>query len=137
MFKIAVTALLFTALIAGADATTGADWKPIAKALEGIPSAAGMTVLTRIDRCHFTILKDDSFVETRAVAWPQYDAKAGQTVLQVTIQLPLYKGEAPADNKPMPAVWIIDHGKATPLSHWAISLQNHPFPMGYDARTQC
>lgn len=136
MFKIAVTALLFTALVANADAATGTDWKPIAKALDGIPSA-GMTVLTRISRCHFTVLKNTSFVETRTVAWPQYDAKAGQTVLQVTIQLPLYKGEAPADNKPMPAVWIIDHGKATPLSHWAISLQNHPFPMGYDARTQC
>ena len=137
MIRIAVAALFLTALFADANAATNAGWKLIAKALDTIPSAAGMTVLKRIDRCHFAVLKDASFIETRTVDWPQYDAKAGQTVLQVTIQLPLYKGEAPADNKPMPAVWLIDHGKATPLSHWAISLQNSPFPMGYDARTQC
>ena len=137
MFKVAVAALLFTTLIVSANAATGADWKLVAKALAAIPSAAGMTVFQRIDRCHFAILKDQSFIDTRNVAWPQYDAKAGQTVLQVMIQLPLYKGELPADNKPMPAVWLIDHGKPTPLSHWAVALQNHPYPMGYDARTQC
>ncbi|MBU6299843.1 MAG: hypothetical protein KJS68_16535, partial [Alphaproteobacteria bacterium] len=95
------------------------------------------SVLKRIGDCHFTILKDQSFVETRNVDWPQYNAKAGQTVLSVMIQLPLYKGLKPEDNKPMAAVWLIDHGKATALSHWAVALQDHPYPMGYDARTQC
>ncbi|MDE1940265.1 MAG: hypothetical protein KGI68_14685 [Alphaproteobacteria bacterium] len=138
MFKVAAAALLFTALIAGAAAApAAADWKPVAKALDGIPAVIGVSVLKRINECHFAILKDQSFVETRNVAWPQYNAKAGQTVLQVMIQLPLYKGLRPEDNKPMPAVWLIDRGKATPLSHWAVSLQNSPYPMGYDARTQC
>jgi hypothetical protein len=122
---------------AAAGAVTEENWKPVAKALEAIPTAAGMSARERIDRCHFMIEKDASFVETRSVAWPQYDAKAGQTVLQVTLQLPLYKGEPTADNQPVKAVWIVDHGKATPLSRWAISLQNKPIPMGYEKRTQC
>ncbi len=47
MFKVAVTALLLTTLIASANAATGADWKLVAKALDAIPTAAGMTVLKR------------------------------------------------------------------------------------------
>ena len=139
MFKVAIAALLSTTLIAGATAAanTAADWKPVAKALDSIPAVIGTSVLKRINDCHFAILKDQSFVETRNVAWPEYTAKPGQTVLKVMIQLPLYKGLKPEDNKPMPAVWLIDHGKATPLSHWAVALQQHPYPMGYDARTQC
>ena len=137
MFKVAAVALLSTALVAEAAASSGAEWRPVAKALADIPSAAGVSVLDRIDRCNFTVLKDKSFVETRSTHWPQYDAKAGQTVLKVTLQLPLYKGEPPADNTPMEAVWLVDHGKATALSHWAILLQTKTIPMGYDKRLNC
>ncbi len=137
MFRIAIVILFLSALIAQTNAATGADWKLVAKVLDTIPSAAGMSVLKRIERCHYTVLKDSSFMETRAVAWPKYDAKAGQTVLQVTMQLSHFAGETPADAKPVSATWIIDHGKATPLSDWANALQNHPLPMGYDTRTNC
>ena len=137
MFKIAALALMAAALVAEANAGAETNWPSIAKALDNIPSEAGVPVLKRIESCHFTVLKDASFIETRNVPWPEYDAKAGQTVLKVTIQLPLYKGERPSDNEPMPAVWIIDHGKATALSHWAILLQTKPVPMGYDNRLKC
>ena len=137
MLKVVAVAFLSTALIAEAAASGSAEWRPVAKALAGIPSAAGVSVLDRIDRCNFTVVKDKSFVETRSTPWAQYDAKAGQTVLKVTIQLPLYKGEPPADNAPMEAVWVLDHGKATALSHWAILLQTKSIPMGYDKRLNC
>jgi len=135
MLRIASLALLSAAIVA--QAGSAADWKPIEKALESIPSHAGTSVLQRIHDCRFTIIRDTSFLETRQTPWPRYDAKAGETVLKVSVELPLYKGEPPADNKPLDAVWIIDNGKASALSHWANLLQNAAVPMGYDKRLNC
>ena len=135
MRKIASLALVST--LAMAQAAGAADWKPVETALENIQSSAGMSVLRRIHECRFEVMKDSSFLETRNTAWPQYDAKPGETVLKLTFELPLYKGEPPGDNKPVDAVWIIGRGKATALSHWAILLQNKPVPMGYDNRLNC
>jgi hypothetical protein len=79
MFKIAAVTLLITAFFfAESHAGTGADWRLVAKDLNNIPSAAGVSALKRIDCCHFTVLKGDSFEETGTVDWPQYDAKAGR-----------------------------------------------------------
>jgi len=137
MLKIAAVALLSAALVAEASSGAGSDWRTTAKALDNIPTAAGMSVLRRVNRCQFTILKEASFAETRNVAWPQYDAKAGQTVVKLVFKLPLYKGLTEAQNPPLEAVWIVDHGKTRALSHWAIEIQTKPIPMGYDKRLNC
>ena len=138
MLRIAVAAAFLAAFVTQADAAPNSDWKQIANALDGIPTAAGVTLKKRLANCHMTIRKEASWIETRAVAWPDYGAKPGQSVLKLVVDLPAAKvdaGSAPLNN--LSAIWLIDHGKATPVSAWANVLQNRPVPLGYDAQKNC
>lgn len=136
------TLFLVAALAASATAAPVKDWKQISKTLDGIPTAAGVSLGKRMANCKIVVHKDTSWMETRNVAWPDYGAKPGDTVLHIVLDLP------PAPKQPGPtaavppqknivAVWVISGGKATPLSAWAQALQNRPVPLGYDASNNC
>ncbi len=138
------SALLVAALLAipsGAAPVT--DWKQVSKAIEGVPTAAGVSLMKRMHSCNMTIHHDTSWLETRNVAWPEYGAKPGETVLKVVFDVPPAPKQPGPGAKPNPpqsnveAIWIISHGKATALSAWANALQNRPVPLGYDASNNC
>lgn len=134
----AVIALL--AVPSGAAPVT--DWKTIAKTLDTIPTAAGISLKKRIEMCKIIIHKDATWMETRPVAWPEYAAKPGETVVKLVLDMPpppQQAGPGPASvaQKNVSAIWLIQNGKATPLSAWAQALQNRPVPLGYDASNNC
>ena len=134
-FLLALACLAAVSIPAGA--TSDADWKAIQKALDGIQSNANMSVGKRIQKCGIVVLKDKSSIATSDKARPDFDAKPGDTVLQITIQLPAYdKGKPPQE--PTLAVWTIHkNGKPEPLSNWAQALQNRTVPVGYDTWMNC
>ena len=137
---IAFVAML--ALPAPASAAPVTDWKEISKTLNTIPTAAKVSVLKRIESCRIIIHKDASWMETRNVAWPQFDAKPGDTVLKLVMDMPPPQQEAgpgpPSEpQKNVTAIWILEKGSPTPLSAWANVLQNRPVPLGYDASNNC
>ena len=78
MFRIAIAAAFLAAFVTQADAFTNAQYKEVLKALDAIPSVAGGSVHKRLNTCGITVVKDTSWIETRAVDWPQYGAKAGE-----------------------------------------------------------
>jgi hypothetical protein len=138
------SALLVAALLAipsGAAPVT--DWKQVSKAIEAVPTAAGVSLMKRMQSCKMTIHHDTSWMETRNVAWPEYGAKPGETVLKVVFDVPPAPMQPGPGVKPNPpqknvtAIWIISNGKASALSAWANALQNRPVPLGYDASNNC
>jgi hypothetical protein len=138
----AVVVVAFLAIPSGAAPVT--DWKQVGKAIEGIPTAAGVSLKKRMEACKMTIHPETSWMETRAVAWPDYGAKPGETVVKIVFDIPPAPPQpGPAGVRPNPpqknvaGIWILDHGKATALSSWAKALQDRPVPLGYDASNNC
>ncbi|MDE2181728.1 MAG: hypothetical protein KGJ78_01765 [Alphaproteobacteria bacterium] len=134
--------VLLAAFAAQAIAAPVTDFKQIQKALNGIPTAAGVSLGKRLANCKIVVHKDATWMETRNVAWPDYGAKPGDTVLHVVMDLPQAPNQpGPSGSVPQQknvvAVWVISGGKATPLSSWAQALQNRPVPLGYDASNNC
>jgi hypothetical protein len=139
-----VSAVLVAAILAipsGAAPVT--DWKLVSKAIDAIPTAAGVSLKKRMESCKMTIHPETSWMETRPVAWTDYGAKPGETVVKVVFDVPpppMQPGPGVKPNPPqknVAAIWIIDHGKATALSAWAKALQDRPVPLGYDASNNC
>ena len=137
MFRIAVAAAFLAAFVTQADAAATTDWKEVAKVLDAIPSAAGMSVHKRMDKCGIKIVKENSWFETRAVDWPEYGARAGETVLLVMMKMPAAAGQPPSLQQGTRAIWLISRGKAMPVNAWATSLQSRPVPMAYDTWMNC
>ncbi len=145
MLKIMSAAVLFAAVALPSGAAPVTDWKAIAKALDGIPTAAGISLKKRLLNCKITIHKDTSWMETRAVAWPDYGAKPGDTVIKLLMDLPpAPKQQGPAGLRPnppqtnVPAIFVLDtKGKASAVSSWAGALLNRPVPLGYDESNNC
>ena len=142
MLRTAYAVMLVTSLAVSSAAAPITDWKQINKTLDGIPTAAGVSLTKRLESCKITMHKEASWMETLAVARPEYGAKPGQTVLKIVFDLPPPpKQSGPSLPQPpqrnVPAVWIIDHGKASAVSAWAIVLQNRPVPLGYDESNNC
>lgn len=142
MFKFAVAAMCAAAFVMQADAAPTSDWTEVSKTLDSISTAANETLSKRIEHCGITVERQTSWVELLTADNPEYGAKAGQTVLRLQLDIPGGKGDGgPAPKQPpeknQAAVWIIDHGKATPLSTWATSLQSRPVPLGYDSWMNC
>lgn len=141
MLKPASAALLAALLAIPSGAAPVTDWKAIAKTIDSIPTAANVSLKKRMANCKMEIHHDTSWMETRNVAWPDYAAKPGQTVLKLVFDVPPvppqagYKANPPQKN--VTAIWVLDHGKATAISSWANALQNTPVPLGYDASNNC
>ena len=147
MPKRAAATLLATALALPlalpGQAAPVTDWKLVGKTVDTIQTAAGISLKKRMANCKMTIHPETSWIETRTVAWPDYGAKPGETVLKLVFDVP----PAPVDSKPgakpnppqknISAIWLISKGQATPLSAWAKVLQTRPVPLGYDASNNC
>ena len=97
MLRIAVAAAFFAVFVSQADAAPNAQYKEVVKALDGIPSAVGVSVHKRLDKCGITVVKDTSWIETRAVDWPEYGAKAGESVLLIMMKMPVAKDQPPTN----------------------------------------
>lgn len=137
-------AVLAFLLVLPAAAAPVTDWKAVAKTAGAIDTAAGISLTKRMAACKMDIHKDKSWIETRAVAWRDYGAKPGDTVLKLVFDVPPVPTQpGPASLKPNPpqrnveAIWVISKGKAEPLSAWAKALQTRPVPLGYDASNNC
>ena len=138
MFRIAVAAAFLAAFVTQADAAATTDWKEVAKVLDAIPSAAGMSVHKRMDKCGIKIVKENSWFETRAVDWPEYGARAGETVLLIMMKMPSVAGQPPSmQSGNTRAIWLISRGTTMPVNAWATQLQNRTVPLGYDAWMNC
>lgn len=138
MLRIAVAAAFFAVFVSQADAAPNAQYKEVVKALDGIPSAVGVSVHKRLDKCGITVVKDTSWIETRAVDWPEYGAKAGESVLLIMMKMPVAKDQPPTNGVANSrAVWVISHGKPMPLNAWATAIQNRTVPLGYTAWLNC
>lgn len=147
MFRIAGAALVAAALVAPLAGPSAAapvtDFKQVEKAIDGIPTAAGVSLKKRMASCNMTIHPESSWMETRAVAWLDYGAKPGDTVVKLVFDVPPAPQQPGPAFKPNPpqknvnAYWVISHGKAEPLSAWAKALQQRPVPLGYDASNNC
>lgn len=138
-----VSAVLVAAVLAlPAGAAPITDWKQVSKAIDGIQTAAGVSLKKRMESCKMTIHHDTSWMETRNVAWPDYGAKPGDTVVKLMFDIPPAPKQ-PGPSKPNPpqtnltAIWVISGGKASPVSAWANVLQNRPVPLGYDESNNC
>jgi len=147
MPNLAVTALVATALVLPlalpGQAAPVTDWKLVGKTVDTIQTAAGVSLKKRMIQCKMTIHPETSWMETRSVAWPDYGAKPGDTVLKLVFDVPpappppgpAFKPNPPQKN--VEAYWVITKGKAEPLSAWAKALQTRPVPLGYDASNNC
>jgi len=144
MLKAVTAAVLIAVTGIPALAAPVTDWKQIDAALASIPTNAGVSLKKRLANCKIVVHRDTAWMETRSTAWPEYGAGPGQTVLRIMMDMPpVPKQPGPAGLAPnppalnVPGIWILDHGKATPLSAWASALQNRPVPLGYDASKNC
>jgi hypothetical protein len=141
MLKPASAILLATLLAIPSGAAPIKDWKQISKIIDGIPTAANVSLKKRMANCKMEIHRDTSWIETRNVAWPEYSAKPGETVLKLVFDIPPvppqagFKANPPQRN--VTAIWLISKGKPNPISTWANALQNTPVPLGYDASNNC
>jgi hypothetical protein len=143
MLKTAGAAVLATAMAVAATAAPVTDWRQVKKVADGIETAAGISLTKRMTACKMTIHTEASSIETRTVAWPDYGAKPGDTVLKLVFDVPPAPMQPGPGAKPNPpqknvsAFWVISKGKAEPLSAWAKALQMRPVPLGYDASNNC
>jgi len=142
MPRVAMILTLAAALAASSVAAPVADFKQIDKTLDGIQTAAGISLKKRLVACKIVVHKDTSTMETLTAPAPQYDAKAGQTVLKVVMDFPpIPKQPGPSlpapQQKNVTGIWVLDRGKASAVSAWADVLLNRPVPLGYDESNNC
>ena len=137
MSRIATAIVCLSAFVVAADALPSSDAKLVNKSLDGIYTAAGISARERIRKCGIKVLPGASWVETSPQARPEYGAAAGDTILSVSLDIPLMKGEDPKTHKPAVALWIISHGAPAPVSAWAKTIQTRTIPLGYTAWMNC
>ena len=142
MPRTAYAVMIVASLAVSSAAAPITDWNVIKKTLDGIPTAAGVSLTKRLESCKIILHKEASWLDTQNVARPEYGAKPGQTILKIVFDLPPPpKQSGPSLPQPpqrnVPAIWIVDHGKATAVSAWANVLQNRPVPLGYDESNNC
>lgn len=104
----------------------------VSHALAAIPTVTGQNVSQRMKSCKITFA-DGSWVEKQTVAIPQIGALAGDTILDVYINIPPMPGDDRPEAKPiyngLLAQWIIRNNRAIPISGWAKTLQQSPQPI--------
>jgi hypothetical protein len=137
MFRIAIAAAFLAAVVTQANAAAITNWKEIAKLFDTIPSVTGTSVHKRMDTCGVKIDKDKSWIETRADYWPEYGARAGETVVLIMTKLPPAAGQPASAQQGTRTIWLFSHGKITPVNAWASQFQNRPVPMGNGAWMNC
>ncbi|MGA7712619.1 MAG: hypothetical protein WCA81_12005 [Rhizomicrobium sp.] len=141
MFKSTVAVMCLAAFVAEAQAAPVTDWKQVSKALDAIQTPLGISVLKRINRCEIVPEKQNSYIDNLTVENRDYGAKAGDTILMVKLDFPPMPITGPTAPPPrlmgQPALWVISHGQASPISQWAISLQKRTVPLAHDSWLNC
>jgi hypothetical protein len=137
MFRIAIAAAFLAAVFTQANAAAITDWKEIAKVFDTIPSVTGTSVHKRMDTCGVKIDKAKSWIETRADYWPDYGARAGETVLLIMMKMPAAAGQPASLQQGTKAIWLFSHGKVSPVNAWATQFLNRPAPMGNATWMNC
>jgi hypothetical protein len=137
MFRIAIAAAFLAAVVTQANAAAITDWKEIAKVFDTIPSVTGTSVHKRMDACGVKIDKDKSWIETRADYWPEYGARAGETVLLIMMKMPAAAGQPASLQQGTKAIWLFSHGKVSPVNAWATQFLSRPAPMGNATWMNC
>jgi len=141
MSKKVVALMCLAAFVTQAQAAPVSDWKLIAKALDGISTPIGISVLKRLERCKITPEKQNSWIDNLTTPNRDYDAKAGDTILMVKLDFPPMPVSGPGSVVPpitgQPGLWVISKGVPTPISQWAISLQKRTVPLAHDSWMNC
>ena len=137
MFRIAIAAAFLAAVVSQANAAAITDWKEIAKVFDTVPSVTGTSAHKRMDKCGVKIDQSKSWMETRADYWPEYGARAGETVVLIMTKLP-YAADQPASlQQNTKAIWLFSHGKIMPVNAWASQFQDRRPPLGNAAWMNC
>lgn len=129
----AVLCLIFIA--SGATAAPSSDWKDVSRALKGIYTHAGSSMLERITTCKIKPDKTASWVEQLKADKPEYGAKKGETVVLLKMDFPptaSYPGQ-----KGLSALWVLGPNKVMPVSSWAEMLQTRPVPLAPNYGMKC
>lgn len=112
----------------------------IKRALASIPTASGQNALQRMRSCGITFA-DGSWIEKQTEAHSKIGAQAGDTILEVYINVPPMPGddgpEARTVYNDLFAQWIIRDDKAIPISGWAKALQQSPVPLRSSSWLNC
>ena len=141
MSKKALAVMCLAAFATQAQAAPITDWKQISKALDGITTPLGISVLKRMERCKITPEKPNSWIDNLTVAKPDYGAKAGDTIVMVKLDFPPMPVVGPGTAAPpitgQAGLWVISKGVPTPISQWAISLQKRTVPLAHDSWLNC
>lgn len=119
------------------QAAMSADSDPVVSVLKSIPSAAGVSVYTRLKTCKIRIQHNVSWLDTKVFDIPDKQIRAGDTVLQIIIDVPPLPGDTQGLYKDLTARWTIRNGKAYPDKGWAEQLQNKSRPIGSSAWMNC
>lgn len=140
--RITMLAALCIALVAStASATPNSDWKAVSKALSGIYSRAGGSVMERIDRCKIKPVKQDSWVEILTADKPEYGAKKGDTIIMVKMDFPDVPAEGSAPARPgmkgVVGLWVVSPQKVSGISRWADQLLFKPAPLAANFGMKC
>lgn len=101
---------------------------PLEQALSAIPTAAHMTAWQRIQGCRMRIDRRTSEVTTAVYPIARLDVRAGDTIIDVLVDLPRPPGFDPATDDPsllkdVALRWIVHAGKARPDTGWATAIQ--------------
>lgn len=127
-----LTFALFLFFFSSLPGYAGSLSRAVSRALSAIPTVTGQNVLQRMKSCKITF-SNGSSVEKQSVAIPQIGSLAGDTILEVYINIP----PMPGDDRPeakiiyndLFAQWIVRNNKAIPISGWAKTLQESPRPI--------
>ncbi len=141
MLKSTVAVMCLAAFVTQAQAAPVTDWKQVSKALDGIATPVGVSVLKRLGQCKIVPEKQNSWIDNLTAPNRDYDAKAGDTILMVKLDFPPMPVSGPGTAAPpitgQAALWVISKGVPTPISQWAISLQKRTVPLAHDSWLNC
>jgi hypothetical protein len=143
MHKVVLAALCVCAGLAAAGATAApsSDWKDVSKALKGINTREGVSVLTRLDACKIKVVQKASWVDVLAADKPEYAAKKGDTVVMVKLDFPPVPAVGSYPARPgmsgVSAMWVIGKKGVTPISTWAEQLISKPAPLATNYGLKC
>lgn len=110
--------------------------KAVREALSHIQSAAGTSVLNRIDACGITFA-DGSYAEKATADYPAKGIHKGDLIVDIYINVKPLQNQDRAAYTYLLARWTISNGVAHPQAGWADWLQNKPAPIGSGAWMNC
>lgn len=110
--------------------------KAVRDALSHIKSAAGTSVLERIDACGITFA-DGSYADKATADYPSEGIHKGDLIVEIYINVEPLPDQDRVAYTDLLARWTVSHGVAHAQAGWADWLQNKPAPIGSAAWMNC